>query len=257
MTIKARAFTTKVGEVEVEGYFEDESFVFRFYGLVTFRPRLKSTGEDQFGKFAVLEETEISHEDGFALSVETNYDPESGSEWGYVLSFRRNDTGDHDRFRDLLKNKGMAPESGILITPPRQLTSVYFNPRGVMDGSAEVRLPEREVGAEEFQAVPILESVRSSATRRILFLPHAVRQMSRPERMITTAEVRNVVATGVVVENYLTDPRGASCLLLGWGLGGRPIHVVCSPKPDFLAIITAYLPDRYEWSDDFSVRISR
>jgi hypothetical protein len=70
--------------------------------------------------------------------------------------------------------------------------------------------------------------------------------------MITTEEVRNVVATGVVIEDYPTDPRGPSCLLLGKGFEDRSIHVVCSPKPDFLAIITAYLPDEREWSDDFS-----
>lgn len=42
MPIKARPFTTKIGEVEVEGLFEEENFVFRFYGLVTFRPPLTS-----------------------------------------------------------------------------------------------------------------------------------------------------------------------------------------------------------------------
>jgi hypothetical protein len=75
--------------------------------------------------------------------------------------------------------------------------------------------------------------------------------------MITTVEVRNVIATGVVIEDYPNDPRGSSCLILGRGIEDRPIHVVCSPKPDFLAIITAYLPDRDEWSDDFRVRTKR
>jgi hypothetical protein len=223
---------------------------------VTFRPALTSIGEDDFGRFAILEETEISDSDGFTLSVETNYDPQLQCEWGYVVSLRRDETSDRELLKDILKNKGVDPKSAILVTPPRQLTSVYFNPRGVMDGSAEVRSPEREAGAENTQALLILEDVRLSATRRILFLPHAVRQMSRPDRMISTAEVRNVVATGVVIENYPTDPRGLSCLILGRGLRDRPVHVVCSPKPDFLAIITAYLPDRHEWSDDFRVRIS-
>ena len=35
---------------------------------------------------------------------------------------------------------------------------------------------------------------------------------------------------------------------------GRPIHVVSSPKPDFLAIITAYLPEAQEWDTEFKVR---
>jgi len=61
----------------------------------------------------------------------------------------------------------------------------------------------------------------------------------------------------VVIEEYPDDARGPSCLILGHGMEHRPIHVVCSPKPHFLAIITAYLPDRGEWSDDFKVRTKR
>ena len=72
--------------------------------------------------------------------------------------------------------------------------------------------------------------------------------------MISTAEVRAIVERGEVIEDYPDDPRGHSCLMLGRGDGGRPIHVVCSPKDDYLAIITAYLPDRNEWSADFRVR---
>jgi hypothetical protein len=32
-------------------------------------------------------------------------------------------------------------------------------------------------------------------------------------------------------------------LLLGFGDNNRAVHVVCSPKDEYLAIITAYLPD--------------
>jgi hypothetical protein len=100
----------------------------------------------------------------------------------------------------------------------------------------------------------ILARVRSSAETRILFLPHAVRQMSRPDRMINRREVRRVVEHGELVEDYPGDPRGHSCLLLGRGAGGRPVHVVCSPKEDYLAIITAYLPASTQWEDDFKTR---
>lgn len=79
--------------------------------------------------------------------------------------------------------------------------------------------------------------------------------MSRPERMITTREVKNVIFEGEIIENYPDDLRGHSCLLLGYGVNNRPIHVVCSPKLDYLAIITAYLPNSNEWSEDFKRRI--
>ena len=103
----------------------------------------------------------------------------------------------------------------------------------------------------------LLNRVREAAAKEVLFLPHAVRQMLKPERMITTAEVRRVIAHGELVEEYPEDARGHSCLLLGYGEKKRPLHVVCSPKEDYLAIITAYLPDEREWSEDFRVRIRR
>lgn len=100
----------------------------------------------------------------------------------------------------------------------------------------------------------ILLSVRAAAAERILFLPHALRQMSRPERMISTVEIRYVLDHGEVIEDYPEDPRGHSCLLLETKDENRPIHVVCAPKEDFLAIITAYLPDPGEWSPDYKTR---
>ncbi|MFA5805370.1 MAG: hypothetical protein WC879_12075 [Melioribacteraceae bacterium] len=39
----------------------------------------------------------------------------------------------------------------------------------------------------------ILTLVHKSVKKKILFLPHAVSQMSKPERMIKAAEVRHVV----------------------------------------------------------------
>ena len=105
------------------------------------------------------------------------------------------------------------------------------------------------------QEQDILTQVRRAAARKILFLPHAVQQMLRPDRMIRRSEVRLVIEQGAVIEDYPTDARGHSCLLLGAGVGARPIHVVCAPKADYLAVITAYLPDRDEWSDDCMTRL--
>jgi len=72
--------------------------------------------------------------------------------------------------------------------------------------------------------------------------------------MIAPSEVEAAVRTGELIEDYPSDPRGHSCLLLGWGEEGRPIHVVCSPKEGYLAIITAYLPDPDQWANDFKWR---
>lgn len=100
----------------------------------------------------------------------------------------------------------------------------------------------------------ILTRVRQSAAKRMLFLPHAVRQMVHPTRMIETGEVFDTIHKGNVIEDYPEDSRGHSCLILGKGFNGRPIHVVCAPKDDYLAVITAYLPSDSEWDADHKSR---
>jgi hypothetical protein len=100
----------------------------------------------------------------------------------------------------------------------------------------------------------ILDAVRQAARKKVLFLPHAVKQMARPTIMISAGEVDRVVAGGEIIEDYPEDARGPSCLMLGSG-EGRPLHVVCSPKDEYLAIITAYVPDPSQWSPDFRRRM--
>jgi hypothetical protein len=100
----------------------------------------------------------------------------------------------------------------------------------------------------------LLDLIRKRADQRILFSQHAVAQMSRPERMITPIEIPKVISTGEIIEDYPQDPRGHSCLLLGRGDGDRAIHLVCSPKDDYLAVITAYLPTEEQWRGGFRVR---
>jgi len=102
-----------------------------------------------------------------------------------------------------------------------------------------------------------LSLIRKAAAKRLLFLPHAIRQMSRPERMIAPQEVRSVIAKGEIIEDYPDDQRGHSALLFGWGTDGRVIHVLCAPKNNYLAIITAYIPIRRGWSADFRKRAAK
>jgi len=72
--------------------------------------------------------------------------------------------------------------------------------------------------------------------------------------MISTSEIRGAVMNGEVIEDYPEDSRGHSCLLLGLG-NERFVHVVCAPKDEYLAIITAYLPAPDQWTDDLKRRL--
>jgi hypothetical protein len=75
--------------------------------------------------------------------------------------------------------------------------------------------------------------------------------------MISTAEVRQVITQGHIIEDYPEDARGHSCLILGQGKDNRPVHVVCAPKDEYLVVITAYVPDPQQWSDKFTRRVKK
>lgn len=106
----------------------------------------------------------------------------------------------------------------------------------------------------ELDSNDILTRVRQAAAKEILYLPHALRQMARPQRRIRRAEIEAVIWSGVLIEDYPEDVRGHSCLLMGNGEEGRPVHIVCAPKAGYLAVITAYLPDSRRWDASFQRR---
>jgi len=84
--------------------------------------------------------------------------------------------------------------------------------------------------------------------------PRKVKERSI-ERAITEIEIVEAVVNGAIIEAYLEDKYGPSCLILGRTSQGRPLHVQCSLPPT-VWIITLYEPDPEEWID-FRTRKSR
>ena len=69
-------------------------------------------------------------------------------------------------------------------------------------------------------------------------------------RSIRVQEIREAVKQAEIIEDYPDDKYGPSCLLLGFTLAGRPLHIQCSyPARPILKIITVYEPDPGEWLD--------
>lgn len=136
--------------------------------------------------------------------------------------------------------------------PPGKSGAPLPGPNATRTGGSTQRLGIVPTGCYS-TPVPIIDDVRASAAKQVLFLPHAIRQMTRTDRMISTSRVIGTVSGGELIEDYPDDSRGHSCLILGTG-SGRPVHVVCSPKADYLAIITAYEPNPTLWSADFRTR---
>ncbi|MBI4556644.1 MAG: DUF4258 domain-containing protein [Candidatus Hydrogenedentes bacterium] len=67
---------------------------------------------------------------------------------------------------------------------------------------------------------------------------------------LTVEQVESALLSGSIIEQDTEDPRGASCLVLGFASGGLPVHVVCGQnRSRHLIIITVYKPSMPKWKD--------
>jgi hypothetical protein len=63
-------------------------------------------------------------------------------------------------------------------------------------------------------------------------------------RRISVQEVREAFVDSQVIETYPEGKLGPSCLVLGYTLAGRPLHVLCNyPSRPLVKVITLYEPD--------------
>lgn len=80
------------------------------------------------------------------------------------------------------------------------------------------------------------------------FSAHA--EDERQTEKIAIAEIEKALINGEILESYPDDPRGPSCLILGYGEEGYPIHIVCGRTPSGgLRIVTVYIPSLPKWFD--------
>ena len=59
---------------------------------------------------------------------------------------------------------------------------------------------------------------------------------------LTIEEVEEALSTSRILEKYENTGRGESCLVAGFTNTGKPIHVVCGERGDWLVLITIYIP---------------
>ena len=94
----------------------------------------------------------------------------------------------------------------------------------------------------------ILDDIRRKiAARQYESSKHAVDQAII--RGISVAELEEAVANrSTVIEDYPEDKYGPSCLILGFTVTGRPLHVQSSyPSRPLIKIVTVYEPDPDLW----------
>lgn len=79
------------------------------------------------------------------------------------------------------------------------------------------------------------------------FTQHALKRVV--ERNIANHEIREAGAHAAIIEDYPADKYGSSCLLLGFSIANRPLHIQVARQAGqaMLKIITLYEPDPAEW----------
>jgi len=97
----------------------------------------------------------------------------------------------------------------------------------------------------------IIESLQTRVReKKYRLTSHAEKE--READHITVQEIEEAVLSKrcEVAEDYSADPRGHSCLVLGFTAAGLPVHMVCGhlDEEEFL-VITTYRPDPAQWVD--------
>jgi hypothetical protein len=69
---------------------------------------------------------------------------------------------------------------------------------------------------------------------------------------LTLSQVEMALKNCEIIESYPEDPRGKSCLALGF-VHGKAIHVVCGKnRSGRLILITVYIPSMPKWKDPYN-----
>ena len=90
---------------------------------------------------------------------------------------------------------------------------------------------------------------------KIIWTQHCLERMQ--ERDISRADVKKGIQTGEVIENYPDDYPNPSCLVFGYTVNGRILHIVVGCDMINIYIITAYYPDTSKFENDLKTRKKR
>src|SRR5208282_1578523 len=94
------------------------------------------------------------------------------------------------------------------------------------------------------------DSIRARIKARdYLLTKHAADQLIT--RDISIAELEQaLLGEAEMIEDYPQDKYGPSCLILGYTIAGRALHVQCAySDPAVVKIVTVYQPDPARWTD--------
>ena len=90
------------------------------------------------------------------------------------------------------------------------------------------------------------------AKRRIDWTKHCLNRLN--QRNIQISDIKTAVNNGKIIEYYYDDYPYPSCLILGYSMNNRIIHIVCGLSENIVHMITAYYPDTNKWEEDMKTR---
>ena len=90
---------------------------------------------------------------------------------------------------------------------------------------------------------------------KIKWYKHALERMQ--ERDISREDVKNCIMHGEIIEDYPEDFPHPSCLIFGYSVDNKVIHIVVSKDKECIGIITAYIPSTEKFEDDLKTRKGR
>ena len=88
--------------------------------------------------------------------------------------------------------------------------------------------------------------------RKIKWSMHSLKRMR--ERKINSADYRNCILTGEIIEQYPDDRPLPSCLISGYSVNNSHLHDVVGSDNNYIYAITTYYPSLFEWENDYKTR---
>ena len=93
----------------------------------------------------------------------------------------------------------------------------------------------------------VVEAIRARARGEdIRLTQHAQQEMV--EEAIPLEDVLEALASCELLEDYPDHRRGPCGLVLGYTVGGRPLHIVCTTAASPLIVVTVYEPRPPKWT---------
>ncbi len=87
---------------------------------------------------------------------------------------------------------------------------------------------------------------------KVYWTRHCLNRLN--QRSIQIFDVKTAINNGKILEYYYEDYPYPSCLILGYTINNRILHIVCGISDNLVHIITAYYPDSNQWEYDMKTR---